>query len=110
MVAGREEYDLLIAMGLGLMVGVGVTLLLRRGPKGRPATMMARAAGRGGLRGARWAARRGQELVDELPLEQIGDTLGDYITTAREAIDDTISRELKDLRKAVRRQRKRLRL
>lgn len=108
MAGGREEYDLLIAMGLGLMVGVGVTLLFRRGPKGRPASKLARAAGRGGMRGARWAARRGQELAEELPFDEIGETLGDYIATAREAIDDTVSREIKDMRKAVRRQRKRL--
>ena len=47
-------------------------------------------------------------MIDNLPLEDIGESLGAYLETARETIDDTVSRELKGLRKAVRRQRKRL--
>lgn len=107
MVGPRDDYDLLIAMGLGLLVGTGLTLLLRRGPSGRPATEMARAARRGGARGARWVARRGSDLIDEIPFDAIGDVVGEYVGAAREAIDDAVSREMKDLRKAVRRQRKR---
>ncbi|HEX6536550.1 MAG TPA: hypothetical protein VF041_18310 [Gemmatimonadaceae bacterium] len=107
---GRDEYDLLIAMGLGVLVGAGVTLLFRRGPSGRPATTLARAAGRGGARGARWAARGGRRLLEEIPVEDISEAIGEYLASARDAIDDTVSREIKDLRKAVRRQRKRLRI
>jgi hypothetical protein len=111
----RDEYDLLIAMALGVVLGTGLTLLFRRGPRGRrPATMMVRAAGRGaaqagrsGMEGARWMARRGEKMLDSLPVDEVGDAIGEYLDAAREAIDDVVAREVKDLRKAVRRQRKR---
>jgi hypothetical protein len=112
----REEYDLLIALALGAAVGVGLTLLVRRGPQGHsPALSAARAARHGatraghyGARGAKKVRRRGEELIDSLPLEDIGESLGEYLQSARETIDDAVSNELKGLRKAVRRQRKRL--
>ncbi len=112
----REEYDLLIALTLGAVVGAGIALLVRRGPEGRsPAYTAARAASRGaaragrlGAKGAKRVRRRGAEMIDNLPLEDIGESLGAYLETARETIDDAVSRELKGLRKAVRRQRKRL--
>jgi hypothetical protein len=40
-------------------------------------------------------------------VEEVGDAIGAYLDAAREAIDDVVAREVKDLRKAVRRQRKR---
>jgi hypothetical protein len=112
----REEYDLLIAMALGAAVGAGITMLVRRGPEGRsPAYLATRAAGRGaakagryGAKGARKVRRRGAELMDNIPFEDIGESLGEYLESARSTIDDAVARELKGLRKAVRRQRKRL--
>ncbi len=104
------------------MAGAGLALLFRRGPRGkRPAAALARAAGksaslagragvRAGARGARWAANRGEELWDAIPFEDIGESLGEYVQAARETIDDTVSHELNDLRKSIRRQRKRLRI
>ncbi len=114
--SSREDYDLLIAMTLGAAVGAGITLLVRRGPEGRsPAYTAARAARRGavkagryGAKGAKQVRRRGAEMIDSLPLEEIGESLGSYLESARETIDDAVARELKSLRKAVRRQRKRL--
>jgi hypothetical protein len=114
--ASREDYDLLIAMALGAAVGAGITLLVRRGPEGRsPAYTAAHAARRGavkagryGAKGARKVRRRGAEMIDNLPFEEIGESLGSYLESARESIDDAVARELKSLRKAVRRQRKRL--
>lgn len=41
-------------------------------------------------------------------MEEITDSLGEYVQTAREVIDDTVTHELNDLRKAIRRHRKRL--
>lgn len=70
--------------------------------------MAGAAAGRAGRRGAKWAARRGEELIDRIPVDEITDSLGEYVQTAREAIDDTVTHELNDLRKAIRRHRKRL--
>lgn len=88
---------------------------MRRGPQGySPAHTAARAAKRGavragyyGAKGARKVRRSGEELIERLPLEEIGESLGEYLESARETIDDAVSRELKGLRKAVRRQRKR---
>lgn len=112
---------------IGLAIGAGAALLLRRGPSGdRPIIPAARALGRGarwagergaeGARwagersaeGARWAAKRGGKLWDRVPRDEIVETVGDYFETARRAIDDVVEDELKDLRRAIRRQRKRL--
>ena len=133
-----EQYDLLTAALIGVVVGAGATLLLRRGPAGeRPLVPLMRAAGRGahwagamGLegarwasphvrrgarwagkrarKGARWAAERGEELWDRVPVEEAREQLGDYLESARDAIADTVESELRDLRKAIRRQRKKL--
>lgn len=75
---------------------------------GRGAKWAGRGASRLGTAGARWAAHRGEELWDAIPHEEIQDRVSDYIGRAREAIDDVVESELKDLRRAIRRQRKRL--
>jgi hypothetical protein len=110
-----DQYDLLTAAVLGLVAGAGIAFLLR-GRRKRTAGTLAREAGalagaaarRTGRRGAKWAAQRGEELIDRIPVEEITDSLGEYVATAREAIDDTVTHELNDLRKAIRRHRKRL--
>ena len=110
-----------------MTLGAGLTFMLRRGPSGRrPVTPMmtgvsrgavwaGRKAARAGAAGARWTARRGGEVWDRIPRDEIrdqvseyGDHLSEYLGRAREAIDDAVEAELKDLRRAVRRQRKRL--
>jgi hypothetical protein len=65
-------------------------------------------AGRLGGAGARWAAHRGEELWDRVPRDEIRENVSDYMGRARDAIDDAVESELNDLRKAIRRQRKRL--
>jgi len=70
--------------------------------------MAGAAAGRAGRRGVKWAARRGEDLLEQIPVEEITDSIGEYVQTAREAIDDTVTHEMNDLRKAIRRHRKRL--
>jgi FMN phosphatase YigB (HAD superfamily) len=82
---------------------------------GRGAGWAGRHAARLGNASARWARHRGGEMWDRVPrdeirehLEEYRETLGDYLGRAREAIDDAVASELDDLRKAVRRQRKRL--
>jgi hypothetical protein len=112
----HDQYDLLTAAALGLIAGAALTLLFRRGPRGRrPVGALARAAGAGatvagraGARGAKWAANRGEELLESIPFDDITESLGEYMQNARETIDDTVSHELNDLRKAIRRHRKRL--
>jgi hypothetical protein len=115
-----QQYDLLTAAVLGAMIGAGAALLLRRGPSGRrPISPLASAAAGGtvtaarwarkrGRTGARWAAKRGGQLWDRVPVAAVREELGDAFESAREAVADVVETELRDLRKAIRRQRKRL--
>jgi len=115
-----EQYDLLTAALIGVAIGIGTTLLVRRGPSGRRplsplmsgAAQGAKWAGGGaarlGKRGASWAREAGEELWDRIPREEIRDQVRDYVSRAHEAIDDTVQSELRDLRRVLKRQRKRL--
>ncbi len=90
----------------------------------------ARVGGAAGLAGARWAGGRaaegakwaapyasrgwrtaretGEDLVEKIPFDDMKEQLRDYVDHAREAINDVVKDELQDLRKAVKRQRKRI--
>src|SRR2546423_1250708 len=115
-----EQDDLLTAALIGLAVGVGTTLMVRRGPSGRRpmspvlrgAALGAKWAGLGaarlGARGASWARDAGSELWERIPRDEIRDHVRDYMGKAQEAIDDVVETELRDLRRALRRQRKKL--
>lgn len=93
-----------------------MTMLFRRGPRGyRPIGPMMRVTGRGlrtagvaSAKGAKWLGERGEELWDRIPREEIVDRVEGYLDTAREAIDDAVSHEVGDLRKAIRRRRRKL--
>jgi hypothetical protein len=74
---------------------------------GRGAAWAGTRAARMTGKGAHWAADRGEELWDRVPRDEIREHVSDYLGRAREAIDDFVDSELHDLRKAVRRQRKR---
>lgn len=96
-------------------MGAGIALLVRgrrkRTPRAlaREAGMMAgEAAGRAGRRGIKWAASRGEEMLGRVPFDDMGEAISDYVHQAREAIDETVTHELNDLRKAIRRRRKHL--
>ena len=115
-----HEYDLLTAALIGVTIGASVTYLLRRGPSGRrPMSPVFDGLGKGAMwagrkaakhsrQGAKWAARRGEEVWDRIPRDEIREGVSDYMGRAREAIDDMVESELNDLRRAIRRQRKRL--
>jgi hypothetical protein len=79
----------------------------------------ARWAGERAAEGARWAAPRakrgfnsavdrGEDLIDRIPVDDVVEQVRDYVDTARDAINNVVKDELTDLRKAVRRQRKRI--
>lgn len=124
----EEQFDLLTAAIIGMAVGAGIALLLRRGPDGsRRLAPVVGAVGRGARwasdslepaakwtrrrakRGAKWARKRGEHLAESVPaLDGVTDTVRDYLDAAREAINDTVEDEIKGLRKAIRRQRKRI--
>jgi hypothetical protein len=88
-------------------IGVGTTLLLRRGPSGRRpigpivggATMPVRLAG-----------RQVADVFREPPSrrEAVERQVRSFLDAARERIDDAVESELRDLRGAIKRQRKRL--
>ena len=114
---GREaQYDLLTAALIGAAIGATATLLLRRGPSGQrpvaPVMRGARWAGKNavaaGTAGAKWAREHGGELIDRIPTERIEREVRDTVGEARERIDGFVQHELRDLRRALRRQRKRL--
>lgn len=112
----EERYDLLTAALLGVAVGVTATMMLRGGksaarmvvrPKGAMAVVRAgREALEDGLdtagRKASKLARRGGSAISETAEE-----LGRYIGSAREAIDSVVADEVRELRRAIRRQRRR---
>lgn len=74
----------------------------------------ARIAALAGATGSRMAskaadgARRGMEWAEDLSLDGVGEQLHDYFEAAKGAIEDTVSGELQDLRKSIRRRRRRL--
>jgi hypothetical protein len=112
----EAQYDLLTAALLGLAIGAGTTLLLRRGPSGRrpigPAWVAARKgaqfAGRAAGRGARYAWEKGADAWERVPREEIEEHVRDYFESARDTIDHYVQSELKELRQAIRRRRKKL--
>ena len=114
---GRDaQYDLLTAALIGAAIGATATLLLRRGPGGtRPVGPVLRGAKwagasalRAGSAGASWAKDRGGELIDRIPMDRIEHDVRETIGDARERIDGLVQQELRDLRRTLRQQRKRL--
>jgi gas vesicle protein len=118
---GRDaQYDLLTAALIGAAIGATATLLLRRGPSGsRPVTPLLRGARAGasiagrsafkaGTAGAAWAREQGGELIDKIPMDRIEHDVRETIGEARDRIDGFVQSELRDLRRTLRRQRKRL--
>jgi hypothetical protein len=114
-----EQYDLLTAALLGAAIGAGATLLLRAAaprkrrfvlPAARALTnpRVARRIVSAGEQGVRWAREHGEALVDPRTHRAVEKHLRGYLRTARRAIDQTVQSELRDLRRALRRQRKRL--
>ena len=97
-----EQYDLLTAALIGVAVGAGTALLLSALVPERPRpTRMQRAM----KQGRKLAGRGGSgRVLPAAAREQIGA----YLEGAREAITDTVESELKDLRRALRRRRRRL--
>jgi hypothetical protein len=72
----------------------------------------AKLAGRGaismGAKGAGWAKARGEDLLERIPTERIEHDVRETVSEARDRIEGFVQTELNDLRRALRRQRKRL--
>lgn len=103
-----EQYDLLTAALIGVAVGAGTALLISalvpEPPRGVERAMRRgrKLAARGGK-----LASRGSRAALAAP-EAAREQLGAYLESAREAIADTVEAELKDLRRSIRRRRRRL--
>ena len=108
--------DLLLAVGVALAVGAGVALVAReRSRRRKPMARLERATRRGLDRAARlrergkeWASRSGKSMRNGVPVDDVRDSVAEYLATARRTIDQAVSDELRDFRRAIRRQRKRL--
>ncbi len=86
------------------VAGRGAQLASMAGVTGAKAT--SRAAVRG-ARGAQRGIERGMEWAEDLSVDDVGSQIRDYFEAAKGAIEDTVSGELQDLRKSVRRKRRR---
>jgi gas vesicle protein len=87
---------------MGDRAAPGARWMAERGAEG------ARWAGKQSRRGYRAARERGEDLVESIPVDDIADSVREYVDGAKEAINDVVRSEMNDLRKAVRRQRKRI--
>lgn len=95
-----ERLDLVAAALIGAAVGAAAAMLAA-GPTRRPI-----------VRGVERGARRSRELaaasLDRVPAGEAVGALREYLESARSSIDQAVEEELRDLRRAVRRQRKRI--
>ncbi len=111
----EDRYDLLTAALIGAAFGATAMLLMRRSGTRkvvRPlselglagAGRMALKAGAGALgsRAVREAGRAAMPMMREA-----AENLGDYVRSARSAIDEYVADEVRDLKKAIRRGRRR---
>jgi hypothetical protein len=74
----------------------------------RGAGAASRRAMRAGAAGAIWAKEHGGELLERIPVDRIEHDVRETVGAARERIDGFVQHELRDLRRALRRQRKRM--
>ena len=75
---------------------------------GRGAKWAGKGAALVGARGASWARDAGEELWDRVPRDESREQVSDYVSRAHDAIDHVVESELRDLRRTIKRQRKRL--
>ena len=100
-----SQYDLLTAAALGAAIGAAAALLVAAAiPNEAERHPVRYAVGRG----RKWARKRGSELGDMMDGEALRAQVRDYVESARDTVSDTVESELKDLRRSIRRQRRRL--
>jgi gas vesicle protein len=95
---------LLTAALIGAAIGASATLLLRRPQRVVPRRGVIAAAGAG----ARRAGQGARRAAEQLHPDELRDHLHRFVESARDAINDAVADEIRDLRKSVRRQRKKL--
>lgn len=118
-----EELDLLTAALLGGVIGAAAGFLLRprprpRGVLGKIDIASERAAkrarhvrkqvGRQAADSASWMRDRGDALAEHLSPDEVSGQVKKYLGEARDRISDAVEDELRDLRRAIRRRRRKL--
>ncbi|HEU4631024.1 MAG TPA: hypothetical protein VFS08_14835 [Gemmatimonadaceae bacterium] len=98
-----EQYDLLTAALIGVALGAGAALLISAAVPHRPPPTRVQRAWR---KGAKVVRRQG--MMGLVAPESLRDQVKDYLDAARDTVTETVEAELKDLRRAIRRQRRRL--
>ena len=105
----QQQYDLLTAAVIGALLGASATYILSRGSK-HPASPMVRVAARSAklARNARRDVRRNVQSAGR-GLNELThfDDIREYVADTQARLNGLVSDELRDLRKAVARQRKR---
>jgi gas vesicle protein len=119
----EEELDLLTAALLGGVIGAAAGFLLRprprpRGVFGKLDVATERAAkrarnvrkqvGRQARDSASWVRGRGDAIADHFGPDDVSGHVKKYLGDARERISDAVEEELRDLRRAIRRRRRKL--
>ncbi len=112
-----HEVELITAGVIGIAVGACAALLLR-GQRGRGSFSVggrsmgdlraairkgSRAGERMGERGAEWVREKGHQAWDRVPHEAVAEHLQDYLHGAHRTLDRAVSRELRELRRTLRR-------
>ncbi|HEY0971141.1 MAG TPA: hypothetical protein VGE02_09255 [Gemmatimonadales bacterium] len=97
----ESQYDLLTAAVLGVALGAAATLLIGAGmrrPEPHPIRSAIARSGRQGLK------RAGSALSPDTMRLQVAELMD----SARDAVTDAVESELKDLRRSIKRKRRRL--
>ena len=109
----NNSVDMAAVAVIGIAVGLTALFLLRRNRSvghalhaaGRDLRRAGSAASRNMAHQMRRGMKRGQEMVGDM---EIGDHLRDYLESAKETVEDTVAREMRDLKRAIRRRRRRM--
>jgi len=64
--------------------------------------------GRQAAEGASWVRGRGDDLADRISPEEVSTHVRKYLGDARERISEAVEDEIRDLRRAIRRRRRKL--
>lgn len=114
-----RDHETEIAIAATVLIGAGICVAMMMRPKRHPLRTKMMHAGEEGIKRVRGAGKKavkkarkgldhGMDLLEDLPIDDIGDQLQDYLESAKQAIEDTISGELKDLQRSIRRRRRRM--
>jgi hypothetical protein len=120
--ADLDNRDYIAAIVIGTLLGVGASMIFRKKPTvravlgrelkayGKATRKGARRAGRSLERGASDALEQGEELLEASReiLDTFREEVAKVVADARDELSDTMRRQVKDARKALRRTARRI--